>query len=251
MIVSEFEKRQTETRYLITTNATLVTKEIAEYLKNKDFSVSVSMDGRENTHDKCRVYCNGKGSFNDACKGLEILMDTEIKEVRIRGTYNSDTVYELDENIEFLLEKYRCDIVFAPDLFDVNWNDDKLQFLSKVYEKYKSNEKVSIYDEIDNPSFCGGGINDFHINVYGEVFPCSFVMNDKRFIIGNVFDGLNVKKIEELQEVNRKRIFQCKGCVKESTCRSFKCKYLNKNLMGDALIPSPVVCSFENMCQKM
>lgn len=62
--------------FSFTTNLTLMTKEIAEYLATvPNLSILVSMDGPEEIHDLQRVYRGGKGSFYDAYRGLKILAD--------------------------------------------------------------------------------------------------------------------------------------------------------------------------------
>ena len=60
--------------FSFTTNLTLMTEEIAEYLaKVPRMSILVSIDGPEEIHNAARVYRQRKGSFQDAFSGLEIL----------------------------------------------------------------------------------------------------------------------------------------------------------------------------------
>lgn len=65
--------RDRELMFPITTNATLITPEIAEYLTAQDFSVLVSIDGPEDVHDRYRKNRNGKGSFKHTLAGLKLL----------------------------------------------------------------------------------------------------------------------------------------------------------------------------------
>ena len=59
----------------MTTNLTLVTDEIAQYLASlDDCSLLVSLDGPEEIHNKFRVNMNGHGSFGDSLIGLEKLV---------------------------------------------------------------------------------------------------------------------------------------------------------------------------------
>ncbi len=61
--------------YSMTTNLTLVTDEIAQYLASlDDCSLLVSLDGPEEIHNKFRVNMNGHGSFGDSLIGLEKLV---------------------------------------------------------------------------------------------------------------------------------------------------------------------------------
>ncbi|MCP5101998.1 MAG: radical SAM protein [bacterium] len=62
-------------RFSITTNATLITPEIAAYLAKEKFGVNVSIDGPQEIHDSYRVDTEGKGTFSRAIKGLKLLVD--------------------------------------------------------------------------------------------------------------------------------------------------------------------------------
>ena len=71
--------------FTITTNATLVTPAIAQYLLQNGFSILVSLDGPEEYHDAYRKDMNGNGSYERTMKGLQILADkyAEIKKGKI------------------------------------------------------------------------------------------------------------------------------------------------------------------------
>lgn len=70
-------------RFSLTTNATLLTPEIAKYFASiDDFVITVSLDGPENIHNENRVYSNGNGSYNDTIKGLKNLIKATGKNAR-------------------------------------------------------------------------------------------------------------------------------------------------------------------------
>ena len=50
--------------FSLTTNATLLTPAIIEFLSENKIGVTVSMDGRPDLHDKLRVFANGQGSYD-------------------------------------------------------------------------------------------------------------------------------------------------------------------------------------------
>ncbi|WP_024834555.1 radical SAM protein [Ruminiclostridium josui] len=65
-----------EITYSLTTNLTLVTKDIAEYLASiEGLSVVCSLDGPENIHDSYRKDINGNGSFSRAIRGLKNIVE--------------------------------------------------------------------------------------------------------------------------------------------------------------------------------
>lgn len=64
--------------YNMTTNCTLITKEIATYLASiENYFTTVSIDGPEKIHDKNRIFVNGSGSFKKAINGLKLLIAAE------------------------------------------------------------------------------------------------------------------------------------------------------------------------------
>lgn len=66
----------TNTSFSFTTNLTLMTSEIAEYLVQvPNMSIVVSIDGPERIQNQNRVFAQGTPSFSSAFKGLKILCD--------------------------------------------------------------------------------------------------------------------------------------------------------------------------------
>ncbi len=57
----------------MTTNASLVTEEIVEFLHRHHFQVSVSMDGDQRSHDLTRVYHDKSSTYADVVRGIERL----------------------------------------------------------------------------------------------------------------------------------------------------------------------------------
>lgn len=57
---------------LIQTNGTLLTEEWRNVLDELDIQIGISIDGIQEIHDEYRVYHNGKGSFEDVVKGIQI-----------------------------------------------------------------------------------------------------------------------------------------------------------------------------------
>src|SRR5690348_15655895 len=61
------DKAASEDRFIdfsLTTNATLLTPAIIQFLSDNSIGVTVSMDGPPELHDKLRVFSNGRGSYD-------------------------------------------------------------------------------------------------------------------------------------------------------------------------------------------
>ncbi len=57
-------------RFTMTTNLTLLTEDIMDFLAENDFILLVSLDGGKENHDAKRVYANGMGTFDTVYKNL-------------------------------------------------------------------------------------------------------------------------------------------------------------------------------------
>lgn len=91
-------------RAVLSTNGTLITRELAKQLKDLDLSyVGISLDGLQKTHDMFR---GKKGAFDEAIQGLRNCQEAGIK-VGLRFTMNKKNVEDIpgifqllrDENI--------------------------------------------------------------------------------------------------------------------------------------------------------
>jgi len=61
--------------YELTTNATLVTDDIAAFLAAHPFNIRVSCDGPAEVHNKNRPMLNGRNSYDKVVRGLKILLN--------------------------------------------------------------------------------------------------------------------------------------------------------------------------------
>jgi Arylsulfatase regulator (Fe-S oxidoreductase) len=61
----------------MTTNATLIDKEIACFLIKHHFDLIVSLDGPQELHDKNRITINGEGSFDKTVQGSKMLLEAQ------------------------------------------------------------------------------------------------------------------------------------------------------------------------------
>lgn len=63
----------------IQTNGTLLTKEHIDVFKKYNVSIGISLDGYNEEMNKCRVYANGKNTFNIVMKKIELLKNENAK----------------------------------------------------------------------------------------------------------------------------------------------------------------------------
>lgn len=90
--------------FLLLTNGTLVTEQIARYIKEKDIRVGVSLDGMGTVNDNCRHYANGKGSFENVFRGLSVLKNADVNP-SIMTTVSCQNYRDLSDLTKFLLDQ--------------------------------------------------------------------------------------------------------------------------------------------------
>ncbi len=88
------KRHDKEFRFTITTNCTLLTRDIIDFLNEWRISVILSLDGRPETHNKMRRYRDGGMSHDDALRNALSLVESRGgSDYYVRGTY---TRYNLD-----------------------------------------------------------------------------------------------------------------------------------------------------------
>jgi uncharacterized protein len=88
-------------------NGTLVTEEIAAEMKRLSVGAAVSLDGERRHHDRLRRYKDGRGSWDDALRGYEILK-RHLGECSILCTLGPHNYQDTEEITEFFASRLEC-----------------------------------------------------------------------------------------------------------------------------------------------
>ncbi|MGF9763990.1 cyclophane-forming radical SAM/SPASM peptide maturase GrrM/OscB [Microvirga sp. 0TCS3.31] len=97
--ISDVVGNGTNVTHHFQTNATLITQEWCDFFRSTNAKVGVSIDGPKWLHDKHRRYRSGRGSFDDAMRGLRLLkrnrLDFQVLTVLSRSSLDSaNTLYD-------------------------------------------------------------------------------------------------------------------------------------------------------------
>ena len=129
--------------FSLTTNLTLMTKEMAEYFASvKGFSLLCSLDGDKESHNAYRVYQDGRGSFDDAIRGMKYLVDAMQQEASRRVSINAvfappystehvERIYTYFESIEWFPKEMRITLTYPSE----GSLDDTEEIKKLIYEK--------------------------------------------------------------------------------------------------------------------
>lgn len=100
---------QKDLHFSITTNGTLLTKEMAEFFFSNKFHLTFSIDGPEDIHDDYRKDAKGQGSFRRAIAGLKNAID-------VFGKYSQ--------------ERILLSLVYTPP-----WSEKKLNRIAELWNE--------------------------------------------------------------------------------------------------------------------
>jgi len=151
----------------IQTNATLITEEWADFFCENGFYVGISLDGPEEYHNLNRRSPDGKGSFADVMRGLEIIRKHRVPH-ELLCVISNDNVHSPLEIYRFLKDMGASFINFLPlvvredgGVGEVSIKSvrplDYGQFLMMVFDEWIERDigrvKVQIFEEALRTAF--------------------------------------------------------------------------------------------------
>ena len=133
------EYRDYKFSFGITTNGTICTPEILEFLShNFGYSLTVSLDGTKKAHEANRKLSNGRGTYYEALRtAMALLTDKQRCDVRIRMTVVPNNIRELAKGVIELIEKGFKIIIPVIDYFDKNWKQSDIEIIYQELDKIK------------------------------------------------------------------------------------------------------------------
>ena len=221
--------------FSITTNGTLLTKEIEEYLIKEKFNITLSLDGGKEVNDKNRFFPNGQGAYESTIKKTELLRKNKL--IGIRGTVTSvgtdllerwndlkdigvanvnfsQSVNMMDDaDFEALTESFKKSIDYYCQMIREKKTSEikAMGFVSKIFDKIK-NGGIRMKN-------CGAANNMIAVDKDGNIYPCHRLVAQPDFSIGDIYSGIDVDKCHDLE----KRMLisnyeKCKDCWLASFC---------------------------------
>ncbi|MBI2628371.1 MAG: radical SAM protein [Candidatus Niyogibacteria bacterium] len=197
---NELGKIGCEFGIVLITNLTIVTPEMIEFVKRMNCSVSVSLDGLGEFHDKSRMFINGDGSFNSIEKNLNLLIEQGIRPMTLT-VVSENNLDGLPEFTKFILKKnlfFRYNLVIN---FGIGCLQEKLvRILKRCYkiiENYMDSHPGYDFDRkhafcnlmTSGPVFqgCNAGYGALTLNTDGSIYVCQTVLRDGKSC-GTIWD---------------------------------------------------------------
>lgn len=240
----------------LTTNATLLTKINMEILFQTVDNFAISIDGDRETHNKNRPFRNGENTFDIVENNAKIALKMR-PDIMARMTISAQNVNNFTNNVKYIHNVGFKYIATALNQYDPNWTKANKKTL--IYEMQKLAEYqldcektdkqliISTVKEIESRrrSVCLGGERTLHISPEGFFYPCSHLVGNSLYIIGDLLRGIDESKLEWIRKINSKTVTECRKCKWSEVCYGTRCKLINYVLTGDYYKPSPVTCMNE------
>lgn len=238
-------------RISITSNGVLYFEpDFQKFLRKfgRRLSMTITLDGDREMHDKCRVHPDGSGSWDEAYKAeKDILYRTGNTEPGTKVTIAPENLPHLYHTFEFFIrEGYRE--INANLIYEHAWTVEEANLyynqliqiadllLGLDYPVYTSLFVSSFFQpipETENQTWCGGSGGMLSFDTEGLAYPCLRYMEmslngeQKPLIIGDCYRGIyqdkcEKKLLQELKSVNRRtqNTDECYYCPIAAGCAS-------------------------------
>lgn len=231
-------------RINITTNGiNYASKEVQDFIKKNQgkLEIAITLDGIKEKHDMHRVFPNGKGSYEEVIKNIELYKNQFQASTKV--TFASKDLKYLKDSIIHLWELGISDVA-ANVVFEDVWQDgdekifeDQLIELAdyilenRLFDKYSCtlfDESIGFPNsrEILETASCGAG-KMIAVGPDGLLYPCmrykDYSLNNKKeVVIGDVENGIDFDKIRPYYLLNTKLQSdeECINCRIASGCTS-------------------------------
>ncbi|WMW25671.1 radical SAM protein [Methanolobus sediminis] len=249
----ENHPEQDNISFYIVTNASLVTREIANEMKLLKITPSVSLDGPKEIHDSNRILRDGKGTFEITMKGISILQDTGF-DVAINSTLSKKLEENLGLFFDFVIEHSFTKVIFdrmvdvPAEVDSISYNEFYI-FLEKVDDYLEKHNIKNI--EIGNleaysrniagvpdrvctmfGGSCGAGTN-FLIYMGTDVYPCGRMFGDDYWLLGTISDEIESISKNMLNKIPQRT--DCSSCKVHNYCiRDCIFDYFNESYRCDS-----------------
>ncbi|NLV75696.1 MAG: thioether cross-link-forming SCIFF peptide maturase [Tissierellia bacterium] len=254
-------------RFTITTNGVLLDEDNMKFINEYMDNVVLSLDGRKRINDNMRRTITDEGSYDIILpKFQKMVAKRGDKDYYVRGTFTS---YNLDFSNDVLhfydkgFKKISIEpVVTSPDK-DYGIKEEHIDTILKEYEKF-SKDYINIKKKDDDFLFfhfmidldqgpcivkrivgCGAGSEYMAVTPEGELYPCHQFVGDKKFKIGNVYEGItNNEIVKEFKNASVYNKEKCRSCWARFYC-SGGCHANAYNHHGNIMKPYDIGCEME------
>jgi len=263
-----------DVKFGLTTNATLLDEEKVSFMKEHKLGVLLSIDGPEQKHDKHRKYYDGRGSFKDVWRAVQLVRKHLDPSPRLRWTVAPDNLKGLADDVKWFVEQGLTNLVCDP-VYECKWYEEDYELFRREMTKLRSymiawarRGVVPFILVVRKPievqeaqagrwswtNRCGLAQGSVGLDVNGDIYPCHRLVDthDPRLRLGNVREGIDEEKRLKLnQEWWECRPYSedpslCFECLYRPACNG-GCLAINWDLFEDFHVVPETFCRLSNI----
>ena len=228
-------------RFTLTTNGMLIDDDVIDFCNKEMSNVVLSLDGRKEVHDRFRVDYAGNGSYDKILPKFKRLVEKRGgKDYYMRGTFthaNTDFTNDIFHMADLGFTELSMEPVVCPPGDKYALTEDDLPIVKEQYEilakemlkRKKEGRPFTFYhymlDLKNGPCIykritgCGSGTEYMAVTPWGELFPCHQFVGDEKYSLGNIYDGIKNKAVQdEFRYCNAYARKECKDCWAKLYC---------------------------------
>ncbi len=259
--------------FSITTNGTVLSRSIVDYLILENFSLKISLDGTKLINDINRISKHGYSVHDRIIENMPLLREYEKRSgnyVQLTNVITGNNYEHYFESLYYLTKVLEFKIIdTALDLY-YDWNNEEintlkiemvkcLDYLSEELNNDKgfywsfADELININEKFEKFYVCGAGIISYYVRTNGDIHACAGNL-DFENSLGNIKGSLNNKKICTLKSLNHIENTKCNECEFYHTCTEKSCIMENLSVTGSIHNVVPILCEmrkFKNYLMKI
>ncbi len=202
--------------------------------------IQITLDGSKEIHDKRRIYPNGKGSFEQIIKNIDIALKNNIK-IYLRVNVDNENLYDLPELANILIDRFKKDDNLKPYIYllqdggcagDANVVKEEVG-IEEIYKLEHEYPQMKIFRKKFHPEMfinsilhdlefkpslrhCGASINQYILDYKGNMYRCWHGIGNDNYRTGRYIPNLDENK-EKNDKWNNRSVSNLKKCI--------NCKY--------------------------
>ena len=255
-------------RFTMTTNATLLTDEMMDYMDKELENIILSIDGRKEVNDKVRIRFDGKGSYDQILPNIKkmVAKRDKTKAHTVRGTFTRENL-DFYEDVKMMVDEGFREISIEPVVLeDGHPLASRKEDLPKIFESYDKLYDELVQKKAEGKEFnfyhfkvdlnggpcvykrisgCGAGFEYVAITPQGEVYPCHQFVGKEEYKLGSIYDdsynadlGMSFKKAHIYNKP------KCRNCWARFYC-SGGCQANNIAFNNDINNPYDIGCQMQ------
>lgn len=250
----------------VTSNGTIFSEEILNFLVEKNIILCVSCDGPSIVHDATRHFPDGRGSSAIVEKNIKQALKS-FPFLPINAVYSSENIHLLPEVVDYLSSLGVRNIYLSPDISS-RWTKKEADMFPQIYDTigkkyvdfYRKGRPIHIslidskitvilrggYKPIER---CKMGIGEFAFGPSGNIYPCERLIGSddgKTHCLGNINDGFIPKEVPKnnLNTLTVSINTECQKCGLSDYCMNW-CGCTNYFSTGKYNTVAPFICASE------